>query len=107
MARLGLARLALARLAEASTSSPGIPAADARLRARADVPELGRVVRDLGARLLVVDPLAAYLSGEVDAHRDQDVRRALHALSTLADATGCTVLVLRGQARSRSTIDGR
>ncbi|MBX6370111.1 MAG: AAA family ATPase [Rhodospirillales bacterium] len=60
-----------------------------------DVPLLETVVRERKAGLVVVDPLAAFLAGSIDSHRDQDVRRALHALAALADRTGCTVLVLR------------
>ena len=37
----------------------------------------------------------AYLGGEVDAHKDQDVRRGLHRLAAMAEQTGCCVLVLR------------
>ena len=37
----------------------------------------------------------AYLSGDVNAHRDQDIRRALHVLSGLAERTRCCVIVLR------------
>jgi hypothetical protein len=48
-----------------------------------------------GALLVIVDPLAAYLSGAVNAHRDHDVRRALAPLAALAHETGATVLVIR------------
>ena len=61
----------------------------------ADVPRLEGIVRERYARLVVVDPLAAFLASQVDSHRDQDVRRVLHVLAALADRTGCTVLVLR------------
>ncbi len=37
----------------------------------------------------------AYLAGDVNAHRDQDIRRALHVLSGLAERPGCCVIVLR------------
>ena len=47
-----------------------------------------------GARLLVIDPLMAYLTG-VDASRDQDVRRALFRLARLAERLGCAVVCLR------------
>jgi hypothetical protein len=45
--------------------------------------------------LVVVDPLMAFLAGEVNAHRDQDVRRALHPLKLLAERTDVAVLVVR------------
>jgi hypothetical protein len=48
-----------------------------------------------GIRLVVVDPLMAYLAGEIDAHKDSDVRRAMHQLKLLAERTGAAVLVVR------------
>jgi hypothetical protein len=52
-------------------------------------------VRALGARLVLVDPLTAYLAGHVNSHRDHDVRRALAPLAALAHDTGALVLVIR------------
>ena len=52
-------------------------------------------IRGVGARLVVVDPLMAFLSGDTNSHRDQDVRRALAPLAGLAERTGAAVLVVR------------
>jgi hypothetical protein len=52
-------------------------------------------IRRVGARLVVVDPLMAFLSGDTNSHRDQDVRRALAPLAGLAERTGAAVLVIR------------
>lgn len=60
-----------------------------------DLGEIERVMLEVGARLLVIDPLMAVLSGEVNAHRDQDVRRALAPLAALAERTRATALVVR------------
>lgn len=50
-----------------------------------DVEALGRIIeRSEHAQLVVLDPLNAFLSGELDAHRDQDVRAALGPLFGLA-----------------------
>jgi len=57
--------------------------------------EIERAVRQTGARLVVLDPLMAYLGGDVNSYRDQDVRRALAPLSKMADDTGAAVLVVR------------
>jgi hypothetical protein len=48
-----------------------------------------------GIRLVVIDPLMAYMDAKINAHSDQDVRRAMHRLKILADKTGAAVLVLR------------
>ena len=46
-------------------------------------------------RLVIIDPLTAYLSGYVNAHKDSDCRRALWPLAQLADDTGVAVVVVR------------
>ena len=46
-----------------------------------------------GAVLVIVDVLMAYLSGQVDAHRDQDARRALSPLGEMAEDTGACVVL--------------
>jgi len=48
-----------------------------------------------GVRLIVADPIMAYLDGQLDAHRDQDVRRLLHQLMLLADRTGTAIVLVR------------
>jgi hypothetical protein len=60
-----------------------------------DIPVLRRGVEQVRARFVVVDPLMAFLSGNVDAHRDQDIRRALAPLARLAEETGAAVVVIR------------
>ena len=60
-----------------------------------DLPVIEQVITGHGVVLVIVDVLMAYLAGDVNAHRDQDVRRALHVLSAMADRTGCCVIVLR------------
>lgn len=61
----------------------------------ADVPLITQTVKERGVRLVVVDVLMAYLDGGVNAHRDQDVRRALAPLAAMAERTGACVVVLR------------
>jgi len=75
----------------------GVTLADGSLRppTLADVDELHELVTETGARLLIVDVLMAYLPSGTDSHKDQDIRRVLSRLGTLADSTGCTVLLLR------------
>jgi len=60
-----------------------------------DIPLIEKGIERVGARLVVVDPLMAFLSGETNSHRDQDVRRALAPLAALAERTGTCVLVVR------------
>jgi hypothetical protein len=60
-----------------------------------DLPLLEREIVLLGAKLVIVDPLMAFLGEKIDAHKDQDVRRALTPLAALADRTGAAVQLVR------------
>jgi len=60
-----------------------------------DLAAIERAVHEVGALLVIVDPLMAYLPQNVDAHRDQDVRRPLSALRALAERTGAAVVIVR------------
>ena len=60
-----------------------------------DVPILRDLISRHQIKLVVVDVFMAYLNGKVDSHRDQDVRGVLHQLAALAEATGCTMVLIR------------
>jgi hypothetical protein len=60
-----------------------------------DVEAVREAVRKMGARLLVVDPLMAFLAGRVDSHRDQDIRGALALLSDLAEREAVAAIIIR------------
>jgi hypothetical protein len=60
-----------------------------------DIPLIEKGIERVGARFVVVDPLMAFLSGDTNSHRDQDVRKALAPLAGLAERTGACVLVVR------------
>jgi hypothetical protein len=60
-----------------------------------DLALIERGIQRVGAQLVVVDPLMAFLSGKTNSHRDQDVRRALAPLAGLAERTGACVLAVR------------
>lgn len=60
-----------------------------------DIVHLAHVVQSEAARLVVVDVLAAFLTGRVDAHRDQDIRGALAPLARMAETTRCCVIAIR------------
>jgi putative DNA primase/helicase len=59
-----------------------------------DLDRLEAAIRELDAKLVIVDVLMAYLSGEVNSYRDQDVRRALMPLQALAERTGAAILLI-------------
>lgn len=62
------------------------------------VHDLGIVQRGIervNARLLIIDPLMAFLPSEVNSYSDQDVRRALAPVAKLAEETGVAVVIVR------------
>ncbi len=65
-----------------------------------DVSVIREGIRRVGATLVVIDPLMAFLSGKTDSYRDQDVRRALANLSALADETGAAIVIVRHLTKS-------
>ena len=60
-----------------------------------DLNMIERAIGRVGASLVVVDPLMAFLSGGTDSHKDQDIRRVLTPLASLAERTRAAVLVVR------------
>jgi putative DNA primase/helicase len=57
------------------------------------LPDIERGVSDTGAKLLVVDPLVAGMPrGDVNTHRDQDVRSVLAPLAALSAAQGLSTV---------------
>lgn len=47
-----------------------------------------------GARIVVIDPLNAFLSRDVDSHRDQDVRGVLMPFEDIAEETGASIVIV-------------
>lgn len=60
-----------------------------------DIPALEKVINEHQAKLVVIDPLMAYLDESVQVHNDQSVRRALMPLGQMAERSGAAVLVVR------------
>lgn len=70
----------------------------------ADVPLLADLLRRLGdVRLIVIDPISAYLGRGVDSHANSEVRVALAPLAELAQASGAAVLAVSHLNKSAGT----
>jgi hypothetical protein len=65
----------------------------------ADTAALEWAIRETDARLMVIDPIAAYL-GSTDAHRDAEVRGLMAPLAALAERTNAAILGLMHLAKS-------
>ncbi len=59
-----------------------------------DIRTIERGIRRVNAGLVVIDPFMAFLSGKLNAHKDQDVRKALAPLAAMAERTGAAVVVV-------------
>lgn len=57
--------------------------------------DLEDLINEVGAKLLIIDPIMAFLSSTISSSSDQEVRRALTPLAAMAGRTGCAVLVVR------------
>jgi predicted ATP-dependent serine protease len=53
------------------------------------------------ARLLILDPLQAYLGADVDMHRANEVCPSFKALAGVAEKTGCAVLIIGHMNKAR------
>ncbi|MQA06848.1 MAG: AAA family ATPase [Streptosporangiales bacterium] len=77
-------------------TAPGTGQPDERLpELPTDVDVIRDALLDVNAALLVIDPLMACLAGSVNAHRDQDIRRALAPLVRVAEETHTAVVIVR------------
>jgi len=67
-----------------------------------DLSYVEREIKRVRARLVVIDPLMAFLSNDVDSHRDQDVRRVMRGLTTMAERTEAAILIVRHLNKTHS-----
>jgi hypothetical protein len=68
-----------------------------------DIELLTQLVEETDARLIVIDPLMAYLPGKVNSWMDQSVRLALAPLHRLAEASGAAILVVSHLNKGQTT----
>ena len=59
-----------------------------------DLPTLRAYIEEHGIRMLVMDPLDAFLGKDTDTYKNHDVRLALSPLEEIAEQTGCAILVI-------------
>jgi hypothetical protein len=60
-----------------------------------DIDIIEAEIKRVGAKLVIIDPLMAFLSSNSNAHKDQDIRRALAPLARMAERTGAAVVLVR------------
>jgi len=60
-----------------------------------DISRLEAMIATRGVKLVIVDPLVAFLGEDINSHKDQDVRRALAPLQRMAERTNVAVIGIR------------
>ena len=68
-----------------------------------DLEAIEELIQETGARLLVIDPVVATLSGDLDSHRDHQVRRMLAPLAQLAERHSLAVIVVMHFSKRRTS----
>lgn len=53
-----------------------------------------KAIRENNARLMVIDPLQAFLGANVDMNRANEVRPVFRKLADIAQSTGCTIVMI-------------
>jgi len=51
-------------------------------------------IEQTGAKLFILDPLQAYLGSDVDMHRANEIHPVLKRIGTIAEKTGCAIVVI-------------
>ena len=59
-----------------------------------DLELLKNTIVSTGCRLLIIDPLTAFIGKENDSYKDQDMRRILHPIEAIAQETGCSIVIV-------------
>jgi hypothetical protein len=59
-----------------------------------DLPKLRLLVKQTGARVVIIDPLNSYLGGKMDGWKDPEVRSVLDPLKELAEELNIAMLLL-------------
>lgn len=68
----------------------------------ADISVLEQALQQTKAKLIIIDPLQAYLGAKVDMYRANEVRPLLSALGNLAEKYGCAVVCIRHLSKAMS-----
>ncbi len=68
-----------------------------------DFAEIEQALAEHRPRLVILDPIVAYLGAKTDAYRANEVRAILAPLARLADRHGCAVLAVRHLNKSRGS----
>ena len=58
-----------------------------------------KAIQQTGAKLIILDPIQAYIGANVDMHRANEIRPVMSKLGRIAEEYGCAVVLLLRQER--------
>src|ERR1022692_3252261 len=70
-------------------ADPGLP------RFPVDIDRLDAAIAETAGKLVIIDPIVAFLDRTVMMNSDANVRRALHSLALVAEKHRCVILMVR------------
>src|SRR6185369_1172095 len=71
----------------------------------ADLEKLEKKCRELGDVVLIgFDPVSSYLGGEIDSHRDTELRNALDPISQMAESSNVAIMSVTHFNKATSTV---
>jgi hypothetical protein len=68
-----------------------------------DADALGAYAEQVGARLIVIDPLTTFFEGKIDTHKESDVKQALAPLQKIAERHNLAILGVHHPNKSGAT----
>jgi KaiC/GvpD/RAD55 family RecA-like ATPase len=75
--------------------SPSLAGGGGLVELPKDLAVLEENVLKVKATLIVLDPFSAFLGGDVDGYKDQDIRKIMTMLSAMAERCACAVVLIR------------
>jgi hypothetical protein len=75
---------------------------DAEIELTLSDKRLEEAIIETGARLVVLDPIQAYLGSDVDMHRANEVRPVFKRLCAMAERHGCAVILIGHMNKDKS-----
>ena len=83
------------RLLEAGVDCSRVMVIDESLKSLTMTDErLVRAIKETGAKMVVLDPIQAYLGANVDMHRANEIRAVLKRLARIAEECDCAIILI-------------
>lgn len=66
------------------------------------ISKLTRLVQEITPKLIIIDPLVAYMGGKIDMNRANETRQLMASLASIAEYFHCAILMLRHLTKASS-----